>query len=118
VNIDASVLVVDNDPLVRLGTVVMLRDMGFAPLMANSAQAARDLAPDPVLLTLLVTDFSMPDETGVSLARDLSARSPDLRVLIVTGHDHLGETLPQSWKLLRKPFTSQELKDAVSAILA
>ena len=111
-----DVLVVDNDPLVRLGTVVMLRDIGYEPTAAADPAHAVEIAKGENAPAILVTDYSMPDMTGIELAHAVQAAQPDTRVLIVTGHDHLPETLEDSWGLLAKPFTSMELREALDAL--
>jgi FixJ family two-component response regulator len=118
VNDKTVLLVVDNDALVRLGTVVMLREMGFAPISADaltSALAQVDLHGEP---DILVTDYDMPGGSGVDLARILHARKAGLHVLFVTGHDRVADPLEPQWRILQKPFTSQELHEAMTALLA
>ena len=113
-----ALLVVDNDALVRLGTIVMLREMGFEPNSADaltSAMAQVDLHGEP---DILVTDYDMPGGSGVDLARILHARNAGLHVLFVTGHDRVADTLEPNWRILQKPFTGQELHEAMAALLA
>ena len=108
-----TVLVVDNDPLVMLGTAVMLREIGYSVVSATAPRDAlgafqRDLVP-----AILVTDYSMPTMTGVELAQAVLQLHPTTRILIVTGHSELDENLPTDWGLLTKPFSSFELRDAL-----
>ena len=111
-----TVLVVDNDPLVMLGTAVMLREIGYRVVTATVPNDAlgefeRDGAP-----SILVTDYSMPAMTGVELAHAALSLHPDTRILIVTGHSELDEHLPGDWQLLTKPFSSAELRDALARL--
>lgn len=112
-----DILVVDNDPLVRLGTVVMLRDIGYQG--ASTAEPAEVLArvKDGNAPAILVTDYSMPEMTGAQLARGVQAERPDTRVLIMTGHDRLNDKMEDGWSVLAKPFTSGELRDAINALI-
>ena len=110
-------LVVDNDGLIRLGTVMMLREMGYAPDDAGDAQAAMALATEHAPFDLLITDYAMPGINGVDLARTLTKQYPMLKVLIVTGHERLDEPLDARWAMLQKPCTAGELRDAVAALL-
>ena len=114
----ATVLVVDNDPLVRLGTVVMLKELGYAPVAAYDAPNALSLLSGGVGADILVTDYSMPGMTGVGLAWSVAKDHPAMRILIMTGHDRLDEALGDGWSLLSKPFTSGELRNALDGLLA
>lgn len=113
-----DILVVDNDPLVRLGTVVMLRDIGYH--RAGTAEPAEVL--DRVSTgkgpAILLTDYSMPEMTGAQLARSVQAERPDTMILIMTGHDRLNDRIEDGWGVLAKPFTSMELREAIEALAA
>jgi FixJ family two-component response regulator len=117
-NTETAMLVVDNDALVRLGTLVMLREMGFAPQSADSLTAALEQVAVHGAPDILVTDYQMPGGSGVELARKLHVRDADLRVLFVTGHDRIEDALEPHWLILQKPFTGSELRDAITELLA
>lgn len=111
-----SVLVVDNDALVRLGTIVMLRDLGYDPVSAANASDAMSSIAEIGTPDILVTDYAMPGDNGVVLANRLSEQNRALRVLIVSGHDQFDEPLQPEWQVLQKPFTSEELNSAMETI--
>jgi DNA-binding NtrC family response regulator len=111
-------LVVDNDALVRLGTVVMLREMGFEPISADALSSALEQVEMHGEPDILVTDYDMPGGSGVDLARILHSRNAAMHVLFVTGHDRLADPLEPQWRILQKPFTGQELHEAMTALLA
>ena len=111
-----TVLVVDNEPLVMLGTVVMLRELGYTVTSTEQANHAleqfdRGDAPD-----ILVTDYAMPQMTGIHLAECAVKLKPDTRVLLVTGHENIAETMPSDWQFLSKPFSSVELRNALTRL--
>lgn len=110
------VLVVDNDALVRLGTVVMLRDLGYVPAWAGAADEAISSIADNGIPDILVTDYAMPGDNGVQLAHQLTEQNQSLRVLIVSGHAQFDEPLDPEWHVLQKPFTSEELKSVMETI--
>ncbi len=110
---DCTALVVDNDELVRLGTVVMAREIGFSIKTAPDGPSALVLIDGDKLPDVLITDYDMPGMTGVELAKAIAEQRPDVDVLIVTGHDTINEQLPDRWKILHKPFTSATLKDTL-----
>jgi DNA-binding NtrC family response regulator len=110
------ILVVDNDALVRLGTLAMLRDMGVDPLVADGAQSALEQVAEHGLPHILVTDYAMPGGSGITLARQLTAANPVMRVLIVTGHDQINDPVDSGWIILQKPFTRDELAEALETL--
>lgn len=110
---DCTALVVDNDELVRLGTIVMAREIGFDIKTAPDGPSALVLIDGGKLPDVLITDYDMPGMTGVELAKTITAQRPDVDVLIMTGFHTLDEDLPDQWQVLHKPFTSAKLKDTL-----
>ena len=117
-----SVLVVDDDRGVRRLTARMLRTAGYRVLEAESGpEALRTLESDPAI-RLVVTDIVMPEMDGLALADQALARTPDLRVVLMTGHapeltaqlDLRDSPIP----VLLKPFTAEELLGKVRETLA
>lgn len=110
------VLVVDDDPLIRIGTAVMLSDLGFAPLMAADAEDAIARMGEEGEVEILVTDYDMPHYTGVELAAMVAAVRPDTRILLVSGQNGLERMIAPGWGLLAKPFTTEELCAALGRL--
>ncbi|MFE1601992.1 response regulator [Methylobacterium sp. ID0610] len=112
-----TILVVDDDPLVRIGTAAMLEDLGHVALEATSGAEALALLESRPGIDLVVTDHAMPGMTGLDLARRLRAAHPALPVILATGFAELpseGETpLPR----LAKPFSQEELAMLLAAVL-
>ncbi|MFM7028070.1 MAG: response regulator [Chakrabartia sp.] len=113
---EGEILVVDDDPLLRLGMVCMLRDMGYAPLAARDPGRALPLAERTPNLALLITDYQMPGMNGVELARKLVGERPELQVLIVTGDQEMPDALQPGWRKLSKPFTPYELQRVLGEV--
>ena len=95
------VLVVDDDSLVLMNTVAMLEDLGHTAIPAFSAgEALETLQRRPV--DLVLTDYAMPDMTGLDLAREIEVRWPGLYVLLATGYAEMpadsGPTIPRIGK--------------------
>ncbi len=110
------VLVVDNDALVRLGTIVMLRDLGYEPKWAAGAVEAVSSMANDGIPDILVTDYAMPGDNGILLAHHITAQNASLCVLIVSGHARFDEPLQPQWHVLQKPFTNEELKSVMQTI--
>lgn len=111
------VLVVDDDPLIRFGTAMMLSDLGYSPLIAADAEDAIAKVGEQGDVEILVTDYDMPHFNGLELASMIAAVRPETRVLVVSGFGGLEERLDPDWQLLRKPFTAEELCAALSRIV-
>ena len=110
----ANILVVDDEPLVRLGTAEMLRDEGYEVEEADSAETALALGPFD-RFDCVVTDYLMPGLNGVELARRLQATRPALPILLLSGYADLEafNALPY----LSKPCFGDELTRAIGALM-
>jgi len=105
-----TLLVVEDDPIVRRVTVRRLRRLGYTVLEACSGPEALALADaHDGVIDLLLTDVVMPHMSGRELAERMRAHKPDLRVLFVSGYTadaivHHGVLDPRI-ELLAKPFS-------------
>jgi PAS domain S-box-containing protein len=114
----ATVLLVDDEPLVRVGTTDVLTDIGYSVIQAASgAEAARHLRDPGVKLDIMVTDYLMPGINGATLAAEAANLRPGMPVLLVTGYatgaDGPASLLPH----LAKPFRQAELAAHVARLL-
>ena len=109
------ILVVDDEPLVRLGTAEMLRDEGYEVDEADSAETALSLAPFD-RFDCVVTDYLMPGMNGVELAKRLRADCPSLPILLLSGYADLEafSALPY----VSKPCFGDDLTRAITGLLA
>jgi PAS domain S-box-containing protein len=103
------ILLVDDDPLIRAGTLDMLEDLGHAVVEAASASQAFDILSSSGSFDLVVTDFAMPGATGLELAERIEAEWPGLPVLLVTGYADLAESDFGGRARLSKPYGQNEL---------
>jgi len=113
------ILVVDDDPLVRLGTMAMLEDLGHIPLEASSAQVALEILSAGQICDIVVTDHAMPGMTGAELARSISTQYKSMPVILASGYAELPDD-PAVLNLLRmtKPFTQEQLQTAIQHVAA
>jgi PAS domain S-box-containing protein len=116
------ILVVEDDADVRALTMVMLEDLGYRVVAAESAETARErLAAEPDI-ALLLTDVVLPGGTsGRTLAESLVEARPGLRVLYMSGYTenaiiHHGR-LDEGIQLLQKPFRKADLQRKVRRAL-
>ena len=111
------VLLVDDDALVRMGTVDMLEDLGHDVIEANSATEALSLLESTPGVDLVITDQAMPGMRGTEMAARIAQMRPSLPVILATGYADLprgeGAALPR----LSKPFRQQDIEAAVSKVM-
>ncbi|KQV33017.1 ATP-binding protein [Rhizobium sp. Root1204] len=112
----ATVLLVDDEELVRLSTADMLVDLGYKVVEAASAQDALALIDNGIQFDLLVTDHLMPGMTGTELADITRLRRPGTAVILISGYAEDRGIDPKVPRLT-KPFRKQELSDLLQAIV-
>jgi two-component system, cell cycle sensor histidine kinase and response regulator CckA len=113
-----TILVVDDDDDVRTSMLRILERAGYEVIQAGSVPEARALA-DQQTPDLMIMDMVLPGLEGREGANLILARHPSLPILFVSGY-----TNPESMRMgqggenfLRKPFTVEELVDAVERVL-
>ncbi|MEX2467157.1 MAG: PAS domain S-box protein [Gemmatimonadota bacterium] len=115
------VLLVEDDPSVRNVTERVLERGGFKVHATDSAQQALELLESGQPIDLVLTDLSLPGESGHVVARRAREHEPELPVLVMSGQleDTAGdgEALPDGTTYLQKPFTRDQLLEAVRAAL-
>jgi PAS domain S-box-containing protein len=112
----ATILLVDDEQLVRLGTADLLGDLGYRVVQASSGSEALRLLRDD-RFDIMVTDYLMPGISGVDLAREAKAIAPGLPVLLITGYSDIAEGPGTELPRLTKPFRQIDLAQRVSDLL-
>ena len=108
-----TILLVDDEELVRHGTAEMLADMGHEIVQAGSgAQALRLLRADHY--DALVSDYLMPGMTGMGLAAEARLIVPGLPVLLISGFADVTDGDNGDIPRLAKPFRQGELAGALA----
>lgn len=110
---DATVLLVEDDDLIRLTTTEMLNDIGCKVREASTAQEALKIL-DEQAVDVLLTDVGLPGVSGLQLARDVFARRPDLRVVFATGDSGVKSEAAQLGAIfVVKPYTPESLRQGL-----
>jgi signal transduction histidine kinase len=115
---EKSVLVVDDDRLVRRFMTESLRGLGYRVTDAQDGASALELL-NAQAFDLLVVDFAMPGMNGAEVAQHARARHPNLRILVVSGYADSAalDAAVGPAAQLRKPFDLAELGAAVNEVL-
>jgi two-component system, cell cycle sensor histidine kinase and response regulator CckA len=109
-----TIMLVEDEAAVREATKRMLRKFGFTVIEARDGEEALRLwQREGAAVDVVLTDVVMPTMGGAELARVLRERSPDLRVVFMSGYTQ-GTLEPSAMdgnatRFLPKPFTADQL---------
>jgi signal transduction histidine kinase len=117
-----TVLVVEDEDIVRELVCEVLEDQGYNVMCARDGIEALNMAEDyDGAIHLLVTDVIMPQMNGHELAGKLSQLRPDMKILYVSGYsdNDIGDhgSLDPRYELLQKPFTPQTLARKIREVI-
>ncbi|WCT73072.1 ATP-binding protein [Sphingomonas naphthae] len=118
-----TVLVVDDEPTVRMLICELLEDMGHASLEAQDGPTAVTLLNSNTAIDLLITDVGLPGGlNGRQVADAAKVRRPDLKVIFITGFAENAVVgngqLEPGMRLVTKPFAMNTLTAQVADLLA
>ncbi|MGN6652002.1 ATP-binding protein [Trinickia sp.] len=113
----ATVLLVDDDPLISTSTAYLLEDLGHEVFEANSGADALDILRSGRKVDVLITDYAMPKMTGTQLAAAARTLRPDLPVIIATGYADLPPGNSMDLPRLRKPYQQEQLVSEITKAL-
>jgi DNA-binding NtrC family response regulator len=116
------ILVVDGEPDIRLLTTEVLIQSGYEVVAAADAAAAWDELNDDIYYDLVITENTMPQQTGIELLKKLRAARMILPVIMTTGTLPLQKFAASPWlqphATLVKPFAVEELLGTVKNVLS
>lgn len=117
-----TVLVVEDEPTVRVLAESIIEALGYVILSAANAREAIALLEQEERVDILFTDINLPDGPdaidGLALARKAVELSRGLRVIYTTGHgqtDGMTALFVEAATFLPKPYTVKQLTEAVAA---
>jgi CheY-like chemotaxis protein len=120
-----TILLVDDDPDIRSLTRTFLQHEGYRVHSCGDSERASQIFRSAIKNThgidLLITDYYMPDRSGMELALELKALRHQLPVLLISGGflgaKYLQQLRTEGWNFLGKPFALPDLLAAVHLIL-
>jgi CheY-like chemotaxis protein len=116
-----TILVCEDDDLVRMLVQSILTENGYRVLPASRAQEALELAQSHGgAIDVLLTDVVMPQMSGPELVERLATVRPGLKVLFLSGYSAdmiRGRALPRDSAFLEKPFDEQSLLESIRSLV-
>ncbi len=117
-----TVLIVEDDPAVRVLVSTVLSDLGYAYVEACDGDSAVPILDSAQRIDLLISDVGLPGMNGRQLAEIGRQLRPDLRVLFITGYaEHAavrGGFLDPGMQMITKPFTFDLLTAKVREMIS
>jgi len=112
----ATVLLVENEAVVRLELAASLADGDFVVLEAHNAEDAIVLLETCSEIAILVTDVMMPGPMdGVRLAHHVRSHWPSVKIMVVSGLADIHiSALPEGSVFIPKPYDARELRPALA----
>lgn len=116
------VLYLDDDEVMKVLVERLLTRAGYRPVCHDSARRAlAAVQAEPAAWDVVVTDYSMPELSGVEFSRELAAIRPDLPVIIISGYVsdelRLAARLAGVREVIQKQYTLEELGPAIQRAL-
>jgi two-component system, response regulator PdtaR len=106
-----KILVVEDEPIIRLGIVAMVEEAGFSAVEASNADQAIQVIERTADIAVVITDVDMPGTMdGVRLAHFVHSRWPPIRLIVVSGKIGIDEAaLPAGARFFSKPLPEDRL---------
>ncbi|WP_234150127.1 response regulator [Sphingobium sufflavum] len=116
---EKSVLIVEDEALIRALCVDVFEEAGFAVSEAETGDQALAMLEDGLAVTAIVSDVRMPGAVdGMALREEVHRRWPRTRFLLTSGHLHVDrDILSEGEAFLPKPYRFLEMVSEVEALL-
>ncbi|WP_434570039.1 response regulator [Pseudomonas sp. Z3-6] len=113
-----TILVVEDDDIVRMLIVDVLEELEYQVLEADGCEQALEfLNDDQQDIALMMTDVGLPVMDGRELAKQARLVRPKLPVLFASGYAESID-VPEGMSVIGKPFSIDQLRDKVKRILS
>ena len=113
----STILVVEDDAIVRMLIVDVLEELEFQVLeAADAGEALAFVKSTNQVIDLMTTDVGLPDMDGKALATKVRELRPTLPILFASGYAE-NIDVPAGMQVIAKPFSIDQLRDKVKAML-
>lgn len=115
-----SILIVDDDPTMRLALSESLQSCGYQTIAAESGNEAIGLFGRRIF-DLVITDMKMPEMTGIEVLRSVKKMSTETPVILITAYGTVGTAVEAmkegAAEFIMKPFSLHDLESVVKRVL-
>ena len=111
----AAILIVEDEPLVRLDAARAIEDAGFEVIEAANADEAIEILENRSDIRVVFTDMHMPGSLdGLKLAHAVRNRWPPIKIIVTSGHGRVSEEdLPTGGRFFAKPYDLEEITNTL-----
>ena len=115
----STVLVVEDDEVLRMCAAEVVVDAGFTPVEAANADEAVAILESRSDIALLFTDIQMPGSMdGLGLARTVHDRWPAIKIILVSGRVEVSEReKPVNSRFFQKPFAMKQMIEGLQDMI-
>ena len=117
-----TVVVVEDDPAVRMLVMDLLKELGYRAHEAEDAKGALPLLESDLRVDLLVTDVGLPGMNGRQMAEIARQHRPGLKVLFMTGYAQKAAErqgfLEDGMDMVAKPFSIEQLAGKIRTMIS
>ncbi len=116
----AIVLVVEDEPLLRLAGIDLIEAAGYEAVAASDATEAIAILESRDDIRVVFTDVDMPRGVdGMRLAAIIRDRWPPIKVIVVSGHiEDPGDVIPAETVFFSKPYREEEIVATIRQMLS
>lgn len=110
-----SILLIDDEEIVRIATAELIRDLGHDVTEAGSGAEGLGKLAAGLHVDVVISDYKMPRMNGAEFARRVGEMRPGTAVLIITGYIGTADDLPDLPRLA-KPFSQAAIAAALNGL--
>lgn len=113
-----AILVVEDEPLLRMMAVDLVEDAGFEALEAANADEAIKILECRSDIRVMFTDIDMPGSMdGLLLAAAVRDRWPPIEIILTSGHVHVTEMeVPRGGVFFSKPYDHTQVRRTLQSM--
>ncbi len=109
------ILLVDDEPLVRMGTALLLEELDHRVIQASTGAEGLQLLAENDDIEIIITDFRMPDMDGLEMIELARQARPNIKAVLMTGYSPDDERFSAlNFPKISKPFGIGELENALA----
>jgi DNA-binding NtrC family response regulator len=114
-----TVLIVEDDVLLRMDAMQMIEEAGFDVVEAATADEAITILEARLDIHVVFTDVDMPGSmNGIRLAEAVRGRWPPIKIIATSGHFSLGSAdLPEGGRFIAKPYSFKTVTETIRELI-